>query len=522
MTKAKETVRSRSSGLVAIDGETLKIEDVVAVARAGAEVVIPEKVGRRVEENQKVVEKLVREGKVVYGVTTGFGKLANVPVSKAESEDLQRNILYSHAAGVGDPFDDDVVRAAMVLRANTIGKGHSGIRIGTMRLLVEMLNKDITPVVYEKGSLGASGDLAPLAQMAGAMIGVGSARHGGRTMSAMDALRTAGLEPATLTHKEGLGLTNGTQVMAGIGCLLVHDAENLLKCAEIAAAMTCESLGGMTDPFDERIQDIRPYAGQKRTAAHLRKLLQGSKLTTRSGKSENVQDPYSLRCLPQILSPIHDGLSFIRSQLAIEINSSSDNPLIFTMDGDASSGGNFHGQALAVSLDEMGILMSIVANLSERHINRLLNPRLSGLPPFLTGAKEGLNSGMMVVQYSAAALVSENKVLSHPACVDSIPVSADQEDFVSMGMGSALKARQILRNATSVVAIHLMTAAQAVDMKGPDKMAPATKAAHDVIRKAVAHLAEDRVMHSDIKAMEAIVKDGSIMKAVESKVGTLE
>jgi histidine ammonia-lyase len=504
---------------VEIDGESLTIEEVYAVAYENANVIISPAVRKKVEANAKVVKKLVDAGEALYGVTTGIGEFARIKISKKMGEELQKRIIYSHAAGTGDIVKIPVVRAAMVLRANVMAKGCTGVRFITLKTLVDMINKDVIPVINEKGSVGTSGDLSPLSQMAEVVIGEGEAFYKGKRMSGLAALKKAGIKPLKLSYKEGLGLINGSQMVTGLGALLLYDAERIFKSAQIASAMTIDVLQSVPKAFDARLHAIRPFKGQNSVAANLRTLFKESGIMAkRSGK---VQDGYSLRCTPQVLGPVWDGLQYIRGQIETEMNSSADNPVFITKDEVCLTGGNFHGQPIGVALDMLGILMSIVANLSERHTNRLLNPALSGLPDFLVEGK-GLNSGLMVAQYTAAALCSENKTFAHPASVDTISVSADQEDFVSMAPGAAFTAREIIKNTGAVIAIEMMCAAQAMDFKKPLKPGKGTRVAYREVRKKVTHLEDDRVLYPDINNLAEVVRNYKILNAVEKEVGKLK
>lgn len=504
---------------VKIDGETLTIEDVHAVAYEKAKVVIPADVKKKVEDCQKVVLKLVNAGEALYGVTTGIGEFARIRIDQKMGEQLQKNIIYSHAAGTGNIVPEPVVRAGMLLRANVMAKGITGVRYITLKTLVDMINKNVIPVINEKGSVGTSGDLSPLSQMAEVCLGEGEAFYNGKRMSGKEALKHAGIKPLKLTYKEGLGLINGSQMVTGLGALLVYDAERIFKSAQIASAMTIDVLQSVPKAFDARLHAVRHFKGQNAVAANLRNLFKNSGIMAkRSGK---VQDGYSLRCTPQVLGPVWDGLQYIRGQIEIEMNAGADNPIFITKDEVCLTGGNFHGQPIGVALDMLGILMSIVANLSERHTNRLLNPALSGLPDFLVEGK-GLNSGLMVAQYTAAALCSENKTFAHPASVDTISVSADQEDFVSMAPGAAFTAREIIKNVGAVIAIEMMCAAQAMDFKKPLKPGKGTMAAYKEVRKVVTHLDEDRVLYPDINKIADKVRDYTILNAVENAAGSLK
>ncbi|WP_057977351.1 histidine ammonia-lyase [Caloramator mitchellensis] len=505
---------------VVIDGHHLSIEDVVNVARHGYLVELSEDAKAKVEKARALVDKFVQEERIEYGITTGFGKFAEVVISKDDAKRLQRNLIVSHATAVGNELDAEIVRGIMLLRANALSKGYSGIRLSTLNTLIEMLNKGVVPVVYEKGSLGASGDLAPLSHMVLVMIGEGEAYYNGERMSGAEALKRAGIEPVELVEKEGLALINGTQVMTSIGALALYDAINLAKASDIIAAMTVEALRGITDAYYHRVHEVRPQIGQMKCARNMLRLLEGSSLTSRQGEIR-VQDAYTLRCIPQIHGASKDAIEYVKKVVEIEINSATDNPLIFEDEMRVISGGNFHGQPMALAMDFLGIAVSEIANVSERRIERLVNYQLNDLPAFLT-KKGGLNSGFMIAQYTAAALVSENKVLAHPASVDSIPSSANQEDHVSMGTIAARKARSIIYNASRVLGIEYLAAAQAIDFRGDFRLGNGTDAAYKLIREEVEHLDEDRIMYIDINRASKIVDSGMLVKRVEEAIGEIE
>lgn len=506
---------------VVIDGNSLTIGDVVQVARKERQAELSPASREKMQQSRDLVEEYVENEKVVYGITTGFGKFANVVISKADAARLQRNLIISHACGVGEEFPAEVVRAMMLLRANDLAKGHSGIRVSTVETLLRMLNTGVIPVIPQKGSLGASGDLAPLAHMVLVLIGEGEADFGGKRLSGRAALAAAGIEPVELREKEGLALINGTQVMSAVGSLAVHDAAILGKAMDIIAALTVEGLRGVTDAFDHRVHAIRPQPGQIKCAANLLNLLADSRLVTRQGELR-VQDAYALRCIPQVHGASKDALAYVQGVIETEINAATDNPLIFPAEGDVISGGNFHGQPLALALDFLGIAVAEMANISERRIERLVNHQLNDLPAFLVGGEGGVNSGFMIAQYCAASLVSENKVLAHPASVDSIPSSANQEDHVSMGTIAARKARIIVQNAASVLGIEYLAAAQAVSLRdGVDHLGRGTVPAYRLLREQVAPLEGDRVMYPDIQAATDLVRSGRLLELVEAVVGEL-
>ncbi len=504
---------------VVIDGNSLTIEDFINVVRRGYTVEMSKEAIEKVEKSRDVVDKYVDEERVVYGITTGFGKFSDVVISKDETKDLQRNLIISHSCGVGEPLDEEVVRGIMLLRANALSKGFSGIRLSTLNTLIEMLNKGVHPVIPEKGSLGASGDLAPLAHMVLVLLGEGEAYYKGERMPGKKAMELANIPTVELTSKEGLALINGTQVMTSVGALALYDGMNLAKIADIAAALTAESQNGIVTAYDEKVHMVRPHSGQINTAKNLLKLLENSNMTTVQGELR-VQDAYSLRCLPQIHGASKDAINYVSEKVNIEINSATDNPLIFGEEDQVISGGNFHGQPMALSFDFLGIALAELANVSERRIERMVNPALSGLPAFLV-EKGGINSGFMIVQYAAAALVSENKVLAHPASVDSIPSSANQEDHVSMGTIAARKARTILDNARKVIAMELLAAVQAIDLRGNKGLGEGTKIAYDLIRKQTPKIENDIIMYKEINKCEELIKSNVILEEIENNIGKL-
>jgi len=506
--------------LLTIDGESLTVEEVVRVARTGEPVTLSRVARRRIEASREALVRIVESGRPAYGVNTGFGQLENTPVSKGDLLRLQENLVRSHAAGAGPPLWEDDVRASMLIRANALAKGYSGVRPEVVQMLLGMLNRGVHPVVPSRGSLGASGDLAPLAHIALVMIGEGEARKGEKRIPGGAALRSAGLKPLRLEAKEGLAILNGTAVIAGLGCLLVADALQLLKDAEIAASVSFEALRGSPAPFDARLSRLKKQVGQHLVAGNMVKLLQDSEIVKSHKGPHRVQDPYSLRCIPQVLGACFESIHYARQVLEIEINSATDNPLIFPDTGESLSGGNFHGQSLAMALDFLGLGLTVLGAFSERRTARLVDPHLSELPPFLTD-HGGLQSGMMILQYTAAALASENKVYAHPASADSIPASANQEDHNSMGQGAALKARHILENARRVVAIEYLCGAQGLEFRKPLKAGLGPRFAHRLIRKSIPRLTADRPMSGEIDRVVGMMRDGDIAKVVEARVGRL-
>ncbi len=530
-----------------LDGYNLTIEDVETIANKQGKVGLSAAALEQLQKSREIVEGYLQRGDVVYGITTGFGKFKDIYIAPEQTEQLQRNFLFSHACGMGDLFDSNTVRAITLLRANALAKGFSGIRPEVVNLLVELLNHEIHPIIPQQGSVGASGDLAPLSHLALVLIAEGSAEYQGKVLSGKEALAAAGLSPVVLKAKEGLALTNGTQVMSALGCLVVSEADRLAKMADIIGAMSLEAQLGSQKAFLAPVHDVRPHPGQKASASNLLKLLAESELMESHKDCPMVQDAYSLRCMPQVHGASRQAFKHAREVLAIEINSATDNPLVFP--DQVISGGNFHGQPLALVLDYVGIALAELANISERRTERLVNPALSnGLPAFLT-RNGGLNSGYMIAQYTAAAIVSENKVLAHPASVDSIPTSANQEDHVSMGTISARKARTIMHNLRRVLAIELLCAAQGLDMrcgvidsvpdighvsKGSGKFTPGSdtehgmkagrgvEAAYRFVRNHIPFLEEDREMHLDMARAEEIIASGELLTVVEKAIGPLE
>jgi histidine ammonia-lyase len=505
--------------IVGMDGMTL--EDLVAVARKGAGVRLTEESKGRVVDARQLVERWVKEGKTVYGITTGFGALSGVAISTEDTRKIQQNVLMSHAAGVGPVMEPEAVRAVMALRIKDLARGNSGIRLETVERLLELLNRGIIPVVPEKGSVGASGDLIPLAHLGLVLIGLGEAFYGGERMSGAEALSKCGLNPIELEAGEGLALVNGTQVMTAVGGLATYDSLRLSRIADIAAAMSLEVLMGSRTEFNQRIHELRPHPGQSAAADNMERITRNSEIISSHKDCSRIQDAYTLRCSPQVHGASKDAIGYVVKVIETEMNSSTGNPLIFPESQDFLLGGNFHGQPVALALDFLCMAVSELGNISERRVERLVNPFLSGLPAFLV-REGGLNSGFMIAQYTAAALVSENKILSHPACVDSIPTSANKEDHVSMGTISARKCREAVKNTEHVVAIELLCAAQALDLFTNMKPGEGTLAAYRVIREAVPHLDRDRVLSPDIQKVLDLIKEGTLLEAVESRVGALQ
>ncbi|MDD4077473.1 MAG: histidine ammonia-lyase [Bacilli bacterium] len=506
---------------VILTGNDLDLKNFIAVARYCEKVSLSDEATHRVETARQHVKKIIASGKTVYGINTGFGKLSNVAISYDKLEELQENLLKSHACGVGEPLSAEAVRGAILLRVNALAKGYSGIRLCVIKQLIDYLNYDITPVVPSKGSLGASGDLAPLAHMALTLLGEGEVYFQNSRVRTKEALAAVGLKPLYgLEAKEGLSLINGTQIMTSVGALAIYDALNLIKAADVAGALSLEALLGIKDAFDSEVHSVRPHAGQIATARNIRRLTEGSEYLSAPGEFR-VQDGYSLRCLAQVHGASRDALAYIRQTVETEFNAATDNPLIFSEDT-VISGGNFHGQPLALAFDFLKIATAELANISERRLERLVNPFLNeGLPAFLV-ARPGLNSGFMIVQYSAASLVSENKGLAHPASVDSIPSSAGQEDHVSMGTIAARGAAAIVENSINVIAMELFAALQALDFRAPKKRGAGTEVAYQYLRKQVPFIKNDEIMHPYIERINQVIKSGELVQFVEKIIGELE
>ncbi len=497
--------------------EPLTLEVIAQVARDNRRVEISDRARARMDAAREVVDRIQRGGDqapAVYGINTGFGFLADVRISAEAIRDLQRNLIRSHAAGVGPSLPTPVVRAMLLLRAQVLALGHSGVRGAVCELLVAMLNSGVHPLVPAKGSVGASGDLAPLAHLALVVMGEGEAEFEGKILPGAQALEAAGLKPLTFEAKEGISLVNGTQCMTAIGALALVDAEDAARLADVIGALSLEALQGTPRAFDARIMAVRPHPGQAASARNLTRLLDGSGIVESHKNCGKVQDPYSLRCMPQVHGATRDALAYARAVLEREAQSATDNPLVFSETGELISGGNFHGQPVALALDFAGIAAAELANIAERRIEQLVNPHLSsGLPAFLSEAS-GLNSGYMMAQVSAAALVSENKILAHPASVDSIPSSAGREDHVSMGVHAADKLARIVDNVRNVLAIELLCAAQGVDLRAPHRPGAALDDAHRTARARVPHLKEDRPVYRDVAALRALLDEGAVTAAV--------
>ncbi len=505
---------------ITLDGHSLTVEKVVQVARGNEKIAIHPEAMKRIKKCRDLLEEKIKKREIVYGVNTGIGELSEVVLTQEQVGKYQRYLIYSHAAGYGKPFPIDVVRAAILSRINCHCHGHSGLRLVVVETLKEMLNKGVTPVVCEKGSVGACGDLSPMAQMALVPMGEGEAFYKGERLPGKEAMGRAGIPIIVYEARDGLATINGSNVIVGLGVLEIYDAERWIKNAEIAAAMTLEVLNANMMAYDEKLHKVRGYPGALEASENIRQITEGSKLLAQKGKK--VQDCYSLRSTPQVMGAARDAVKWARYMLEIELNGAADNPTFFPEDDLVLTGANFQGTPMAFGLELLGIAITTVCVLSERRTNRLMNPHLSvGLPAFLTKGA-GMFSGLMLSQYTAGALVCENRILSHPAATGSIPAAADQEDFVSMGMTTALKTQQIIDNAQAVLAIELMAGAQAVDFRKPIKPGKGVQAAARIIRKYVDHLEEDRPLYDDINKLKDVVESGEILEAVEKAVGPLK
>ncbi len=504
-----------------LDGSHLTLHDLESVATTRRQVALAPDARALVARARAVVDSAVTRGAVVYGVTTGFGNFADVVIPLDRIRELQLNLIRSHAAGVGDPLGETETRALMLLRANVLAKGMSGVRPQTLELLLAMLNAGIHPVIPSQGSVGASGDLAPLAHLALALVGESECVCQGRRQPSAHALRSAGLASVALEAKEGLALINGTQAMTAVAGLALTEAHRLTRMADVVGALTLDALTGTDVAFDPRIHAARPHPGQQASARNLKKLLAGSPLRESHRGCGKVQDAYSLRCMPQVHGACRDALAFAAGTVAIELNSATDNPMVFADSGELLSGGNFHGEPVAIAADVAAIGSAELGAISERRIERLVNPALSDLPAFLT-REGGLQSGLMIAHVTAAALASENKVLCHPASVDSIPTSANKEDHVSMGVTAAHKATRVVANVRRILAIEVLAACQALEFRRPLATSPSLEAVHGQVRRAVAAYDRDRILAPDIEAVAEMVRSGELVAAAEAVCGNLE
>ena len=506
---------------ILLDGQSLGLPELEAVARDRLPVALAPLAREAVVRARAVVDAAVAKGAVVYGVNTGFGNFADVVIPKDELKQLQLNLVRSHAAGVGEPLGAVETRALMLLRANVLAKGFSGVRPQTLELLLQMLNRGVLPLVPSQGSVGASGDLAPLAHLALALAGEGFCRGEGGIVPSALALTKAGLAPVVLEAKEGLALINGTQLMTAMGALALAEVSRLARSADVVGAMTLDALKGTDVAFDPRIHDARPHPGQGASARNLKKLLAGSSIRESHRDCGKVQDAYSLRCMPQVHGAARDALAYVSRTIAVEMNAATDNPMVFADTGELLSGGNFHGEPVAIACDVMAIAAAEIGAISERRTERLCNPALSDLPAFLT-AKGGLESGLMIAHVTAAALASENKVYCHPASVDSIPTSANKEDHVSMGVTAARKAARVVANTRRILAIELLAACQALDLLQPLVSSPALEAARAAARRLVPARAHDRMLSPEIEALAFLLESDAVAEAAEAVCGRLE
>jgi histidine ammonia-lyase len=516
--KVQHKIRGKAAQqrILKLGDRALSLEEVRDVAVAGRTVELSSGALKRIKAARRFLEQEVESGKTMYGVNTGFGLLSNVRIPEADVEALQYNLIRSHACGVGAPLSDAQVRAMLLLRATNLTAGHSGVRLETVQMLVDLLNRGVCPIVPEQGSVGASGDLAPLSHLALVLIGEGRARLEGVVMTGAEALRRTGLAPIRLGAKEGLALINGTQFMTAIGTLALLEAEHLADIADYAGAMSCEALRGTATAFDERIHKVRPHPGQVRVARRMRDiLLTGGKSSIARSHVDcsRVQDPYSLRCIPQVHGASRDLIAFVRGVLEREVNSVTDNPLIFPASKGILSGGNFHGQIVSVAMDALCIATAELASISEQRLEKLINPAISELPAFLTKSS-GLNSGFMIVQVAAASIVSENKTLCHPASVDTIPTSADKEDHVSMGAWASRKAHRVIVNSRRVIAMELLAAAQGIDLLRPLRSSRRVESVYSEVRKRAAFMDSDRSLTDEIHALEEMIATSALSKLV--------
>lgn len=501
---------------IELSGNDLTAQQFEGVVLERAPVALAASARSAMERSRALVDKLVAEGAVVYGVTTGFGDLARVKIATDELRALQVNLLRSHCTGVGEPLSEAESRATLLLRANVLAKGFSGVRPLLVERLCELLNRGVHPVIPARGSVGASGDLAPLSHLAVVLLGEGEAFLNGARLSGKEALGKAGIKPVQLEAKEGLSLINGTQPSLAVGLLALLEGQNLADTADVAAGLTLDALRGTPIAFDERIHRLRPFPGELQSAGNVRRLNEGSQIRQSHIVCSKVQDAYSLRCTPQVHGAVRDSLAYVRGVFETELNAGTDNPLVFAEDGEVLSGGNFHGQPVALPLDLLGIALAQLGNLSERRTERLVNPAFSDLPAFLT-RKPGLNSGMMMAQVTAAALASENKGLAHPASVDSIPTSSN-EDFVSMSMGAALKTRQIADNVKTILAVELLCACQGIDLLAPLKTGRLASEALAAVRRVVPTLEQDRFLTPDIEALRQLISQRIFQKLIGSQL----
>lgn len=497
-----------------LDGESLTIDRLFTILKNKDQIKLSDNAIDKVKKSRSVIEKIISEKKTVYGVNTGFGKFSDISIAEDKIDELQKNLVMSHATGIGEPLPEEIVRLIILLKINSLAKGFSGVRFELIQTLIEMYHAGIMPIIPAKGSVGASGDLAPLAHLTLVLIGMGEALFEGKRISGSQAMKKAGIPSLTLKAKEGLALLNGLQVSTAIACLALKQLENLAQTADIIGALTVDGLKGSMRAFDERIQKARGLPGQIEVGRILTRLLTDSEILESHQDCKKVQDAYSLRCMPQVHGAVRDAIHFARSILEIEINSCTDNPLIFSEDGEVLSGGNFHGQPISMVSDLLGIASSYLANISERRIEYMLDPNTSDMAGFLT-EEGGLNSGFMIAQVTAASLASSNKVLAHPASIDSIPTSANKEDLVSMSCHAAQKALEIIKNTGYILAIELLCACQAIDMKRPLKSSNSLEKVYQLVREHVPHLSGDRILYLDIEAAFKLIAEEKIIETAK-------
>ncbi len=505
---------------VGLTGENLTIEDVIAVCRYNAKVNVPDSVIKKIDDNWKAIEEMLKRGDVMYGLNTGIGGFGNVVISREKAGELSTRMLRAHASGYGNSVEPTLAKAALLLRLNVFAKGYSGVRTTLFKTFVEMLNRDVVPVFYEKGSVGTSGDLAPLSQMGLVVIGEGKAYYRGKIMSGKKAMALAGIKTVPLAYREGLAIMNGSQFMTAIAAFNIFDAEKLIKQAEIVGSMTIDVLNCVQSAYDKRYNAVRPFKGQNITAENLRRLMDGSEILKQPKK--NVQNAYSLRSVPQVVGACRDALDYIRPITEIEMNAVADNPIFFTKEKICLTGANFHGAPIGYTQDLLGIIMTDLGSMAERQTNNLMDPACSkDLPAFLVKSA-GLDSGLMISQYTQAALVSENKILASPASVDSIPVSGNQEDHVSFGTIAARKAREIIKNTEAVIAIQLLAVCQAYEFRKPLKPSRTFQAVYELVRKVSPAITKDRAFYKDIEKVVPLVRDYRVLEVVESVIGPLK
>lgn len=516
-------INLNNAEVVQLNGQDLNVDQVykIAYAKLGeVKLEIAPNSLKKMQKSRDFVFEIVKAGKAVYGINTGFGALATTQIKEEDSEQLQLNLIRSHCTGIGNPFSREVTRAIMVLRANCLTSGFSGVNPDIVKLLLGFINHGITPVVPEKGSVGASGDLAPLSHIALALIGEGEVEFKGKVIDSKKAIEEVGLKPAVLGPKDGLALINGTAVMAALGALALYDAKDILKMADITSMLTLDGVKGTSKAYHKEISNLKPHKGQIDCCANLNRLLENSEINKSHDDCKRVQDAYSLRCIPQVHGACRQTYRHVYEVISTELNAVTDNPLIFTETKEVVSGGNFHGEALALAMDYLAMGMAEICNISERRVEKMMNPSFSDLPAFLV-KDSGLNSGLMIAHVTAAAITSENKYLCHPASVDSVPTSTDKEDHVSMGVTSGRKLHEVISNTKSSLAIELLCNTQALDFQRPLKSSPGIEEAYNVVRKYVEPITQDRIFYKDINSIVNLINSREILNAVEKVTGEL-